>query len=252
MYSRTGHHLKVVSYRKGLVVGEQRYWTRVSEKARPRPGPRPMRVGAAARILHYQGWVHSCHKESAPAFPAKDPVRPPPVPARHLLLLSKSSSTQQVQATSPSANPAPLSSHLPPCCVVLCRIVSCRNLPVFPSTYTSFRSQILSALNQTQQKKECPHLFRLPFETAPLTDHRDTIIFPPVRHRALRVRTKLSVPSHPRPDPRTLGRVDTQADILTHSQERRGITCSPSKASLLYLLRHPHGWTESRDRGDRE
>lgn len=208
MYSRTGHHLKVASYRKGLVVGEQRYWTAESEKARPRPGPRPMGVGGAARILHYQGWVHSCRLLVAPAFPAKDPVRPSPVPAHHLLLLSKSSSTQQVQSNQPISKSSPSRATSRRVCVVPCRIVSCRNLPVFPSTYT-VRSQILSALNQTQQKKECPHLIRLPFETAPLTDHRDTIIFPPVRHRALRVRTKLSVPSHPRPDPRTLGRVDT-------------------------------------------
>lgn len=71
---RQGIILRDLSYRKGLVVGQQRYWTRESEKARPRPGPRPMGVGAVARILHCQGWGHSCCFLVAPAFPAKDPV----------------------------------------------------------------------------------------------------------------------------------------------------------------------------------
>lgn len=87
--------------------------------------------------------------------------------------------------------------------------------------------------SQTQQK-ECPHFLRLPLETAPLTDHRDAIIFPPVRHRALRVRTKLSVPSHPRPAPG-----HAQLDGQRERDKQEHTLREPAlQGILLYLLRH--------------
>lgn len=123
------------------------------------------------------------------------------------------------------------------------RVATCQCFQVLacPTQYNRDPKSSSQLALTARPNKRCPHFFRLPLETAPLTDHRDTIIFPPVRHRALRVRTKLSVPSHPRPAPQTVHR-QRQADSHKHPHK----TCSLSKA-LLYLLtlRHPHGWTES-------
>lgn len=216
-----------------MVVGEQRYWTRESEKARPRPGPRPMGVGAAAcSCIARAGFtpVDSCRS----CLPCK---RPRPVSSSPSLpIFSPLQFPTPGQAASPSATKP---AHRSCVRVVSCLVATCRRFQVLgrpthphPHPKSCARSPLTARLLDGETQQKCPHLFRLPLETAPLTDHRDTSIFPPVRHRALRVRTKLSVPSHPRPAP---------GQRHTH----RG-TCS-SKA-LLYLLRHPHGWTESSHR----
>lgn len=196
-----------------MVVGEQRYWTRESEKARPRPGPWPMGVGVAAcSCIARAGFtpVDSCRS----CLPCKRPRPVSSSPSQPIF--SPLQFPTPGQAASPSAT-KPAS----PSILCRCRIASCRNLPAFPSPgrpthphphpKSCARSPLTARLLDGETQQKCPHLFRLPLETAPLTDHRDTSIFPPVRHRALRVRTKLSVPSHPRPAP---GQRHTQRNLL--------------------------------------
>lgn len=149
--SRTGHYLKVPSYRKGLVVGERRYWTRESEKTRPRPGPRPMGVGAAAfpsciaraGFNPVDSWslLPSLQKRPRPACLQSQPVISFSSPSR----LPPSSS----RSSSPSAS-SPSSSHLPQ---VLrgCRVVSCLVATSWLPYGVHPDPKILSALNQTQQ-----------------------------------------------------------------------------------------------------
>lgn len=174
-----------------------------------------MGVGAAAcSCIARAGFtpVDSCRS----CLPCKRPRPVSSSPSPSSLL---SSFPRQVkQPASPSATKP---AHRSCVRVVSCLVATCRRFQSPGPPYTSrSRSQILCALAfdcltvRNRPNKTCPHLFRLPLETAPLTDHRDTSIFPPVRHRALRVRTKLSVPSHPRPGPGTDRDTRSQGNLL--------------------------------------